>query len=372
MTESTSPTESDAPKGPAYSTLPVSPATVLSVAAPSHRSFLTIAVIALAVICLVSSLALWQRLGRIQSQLAKQNQESAAISQEALVVARGATDTSQQTAGKQALLDAKVQEMVVQKAQVDEMLQSLSRSTIENQVLDIEASLILAQQQAQLTGSVEPMLSALSRAQLRLARAPSPRLVPLINAMRRDIERLRSASVLDAPTLLVRLDELVRLADDLPLVAAAPRLSNSGALPENKAKARGTNVAPTVPFGAAQQWWSEGWEGLKAQFLGLARLRRIDNPDAVLLSPEQGFFVRENLKLKLLNARIGLLARQFSTARADLVQVRTTIEQYFDVRSRPGQSALATLDQVQAQLNTGNLPSIDESLNAVAAMAVRK
>jgi uroporphyrin-3 C-methyltransferase len=372
MIESTSPSDQPTTVASASSALPKPPVDVPALAVQPQRSLQTVAVLVLAVICMVSSVALWQRLGRIQSQLAKQNQESAAMSQEARVVARGAMDTSQQTAAKQALIEAKVQEIVVQKAQVDEMLQGLSRSTIENQVLDIEASLILAQQQAQLTGSVEPMLSALSRGQLRLARAPSPRLLPLMNAMRRDTDRLRSASVLDAPTVLIRLDELVRLADELPLVAAAPRLASRAVPTSIKEKVQGPNAPTTAAFGLAQQWWTEGWEGLKAQFTGLVRLRRIDNPDAVLLSPEQGFFVRENLKLKLLNARLGLLARQFSTARADLVQVRVTIEQYFDVRSRSGQAALATLEQVQAQLNAGSLPSIDESLNAVAAMAVRK
>jgi uroporphyrin-3 C-methyltransferase len=49
---------------------------------------------------------------------------------------------------------------------------------------------------------------------------------------------------------------------------------------------------------------------LREEARNLVRVSRIDNPEAVLLSPEQTFFLRENLKLKLLNARLGLLARQ--------------------------------------------------------------
>ena len=38
--------------------------------------------------------------------------------------------------------------------------------------------------------------------------------------------------------------------------------------------------------------------------------RRIDQPEAMLLAPDQAFFLRENLKLRLLNARLALLARR--------------------------------------------------------------
>jgi 2-dehydro-3-deoxyglucarate aldolase/4-hydroxy-2-oxoheptanedioate aldolase len=38
----------------------------------------------------------------------------------------------------------------------------------------------------------------------------------------------------------------------------------------------------------------------------------------MLIAPEQAFFLRENLKLRLLNARLALLSRQFDTAQADL------------------------------------------------------
>ena len=50
-------------------------------------------------------------------------------------------------------------------------MQSLSRSRDENLVVDIESALRLAQQQAQLTGSVEPLLAALRSADQRLERA---------------------------------------------------------------------------------------------------------------------------------------------------------------------------------------------------------
>ena len=316
------------------------------------------------VLCLISSISLWQRLGKIQGQLARQTQEANQTSQDAKLLARNATDASTQSTARVAVLEAKVNELVVQKAQVDEMLQSLSRSRVENQVLDIEASLILAQQQAQLTGSVQPLIAALMSAQQRMTRAPSPRLVPLENAMRRDIERLRGANVLDTPAVLVRIDELVRWADELPL-SGAMQSKESAPVKAGKSTLKGGALAtPNI--------WQEALATLKRQWEDLVRVQRIEHPESALLSPEQGFFVRENLKLKLLNARMGVLARQFATAKGDLAVARQTLERYFDLQSKMGLAALGGLEQAQAQLNSGALPGIDESLNAVAALTGRK
>jgi uroporphyrin-3 C-methyltransferase len=102
---------------------------------------------------------------------------------------------------------------------------------------------------------------------------------------------------------------------------------------------------------------------------GLVRVRRIDEPDAILLAPEQAFFLRENLKLKLLNARLSLLARQTDLARADLAQVTQALGRYFSPESRKTQAALATLQQMQAQLRNVDLPRIDETLAVLDATA---
>jgi len=37
--------------------------------------------------------------------------------------------------------------------------------------------------------------------------------------------------------------------------------------------------------------------------------KNVNSPDALLLNPSQSYFARENLKLRLLNARLALLSR---------------------------------------------------------------
>jgi uroporphyrin-3 C-methyltransferase len=98
----------------------------------------------------------------------------------------------------------------------------------------------------------------------------------------------------------------------------------------------------------------------------LVRISRIDQPEASLLSPDQGFFVRENLKLRLLNARLGLLARQFEASRNDVLSVRRDLQRYFETSGRKPQAALAMLQEVETQLKQVELPRLDESLTALA------
>ena len=310
----------------------------------------------LALLGLLSSMLLWQKLSHIQEQLAKQSAEAGAQALDARSLARQAQELSRDAAARVTLFEARLNEIAVQRTQLQELMQSLSRSRDENLVVDIESSIRLAQQQAQLTGSVEPLLAALKSADQRVSRAAQPRLSPLQRAIVRDIDRIKAAVVSDTPSLLVKLDELVRLADELVLANA---------------------VVPAVAIAAAKQaqraaplsWWERSIQTVLDEFRGLMRVSRIETPEATLLSPEQSFFLRENFKLKLLNARLGLLARQMESARADLLSARSALGKYLETGSRKTQIASALLLEVHQQMQQMQLPRVDDTLAALATAA---
>ena len=315
---------------------------------------LGLALVALAAL-LVSGL-LWQKLSSIQEQLARQSADAGTQSVEARAIARQAQDLAREAAARVAVFDARLSEVALQRTQLEELMQSLSRSRDENLVVDIESAIRLAQQQAQLTGSVEPLLAALKSADQRVARAAQPRLTPLQRAIRRDIERIKSAAVSDTPGLLVKLDELVHLADELVLANAIASASAVAAVKRQKPE-------PVPP------WWQRSLQVLGDEARALVRLSRIEQPEAALVSPEQSFFLRENFKLKLLNARLGLLARQLESSRADLEAASLSLAKYFDASSRKTQTAAALLHQVQGQMKTLQLPRVDETLAALTTAA---
>ncbi len=313
------------------------------------------------VLALFFSAVLWQRLGSIQEQLARQSADTAEQAIEARSLARQASDLSRETAARVAVNEAKLTEATLQRTQLEELMQSLSRSRDENLVVDIESAVRLAQQQAQLTGSVEPLIAALKSADQRVLRAAQPRLANLQRAITRDLGRIQSTALSDTPALLVKLDELVRAADDMPLANTVADLSQ-----------RANTTAASDPgeaVGAPVDWWRAVWLAFKLEARSLLRVSRIEHPESALLSPEQAFFVRENLKLKVLNARLGLLARQLESARSDLASASSTLSKYFDASSRKTQTAMVLLAQIQGQMRVLELPRVDETLSALATAA---
>lgn len=318
------------------------------------RWFQVLAIVA--VVGLLGTVLLWQKVSGMQQQLARQSADSGANAAEAKASAKQAQELAMETAAKVAVTDAKVAEVALQRTQLEELMQSLSRSRDENLVVDIESAVRLAQQQAQLTGSVEPLLAALRAAEVRINRTAQPRLTPVQRAIARDLAKVKSSVVADTPALLVKLDELVLLADELPLVNAI------GAVKAQEAPKRKADEA-------LSQWSLRWMQVLHDEIRSLVRVSRIDEPEAALLAPEQGYFVRENLKLRLLNARLGLISRQLDSARSDLATASVTVTKYFDASGRKTQTASALLQQVQAQMRAMELPRVDDTLAALSTAA---
>jgi uroporphyrin-3 C-methyltransferase len=199
----------------------------------------------------------------------------------------------------------------------------------------------------------------LKSAQKRVQRSAQPRLAPVLRALEKDLDRLTTAQVFDLPGLLIQLDEGVALVDGLVLANEA-----FGGV-------KNRQVLASSPKSDAQalSWWTAGLNAMGDQLKGLIRVSRIDSPDAALLSPEQGFFLRENLKLKLLNARMGLLARQKDSARADLGSAAILVRRYADANARKTLQLLQLLEQASVQMRAGEMPGLEGSLTALATAA---
>lgn len=296
---------------------------------------------------------LWHKLNGMQEQLAQQSARSLALATEARTLAAQAQALVQESTARVVLQEARVAELSMQRSQFDELMRSLARSRDDNLVVEIEASLRLAQQQAQLTGSVAPLIAALRNADQRIVRAAQPTLAALQRSIARDLERIKAVALSDTPALLVKVEDVIRRVDQLEFangVASKPsRLSASeGSAPPSRSA------------------WSSWMAALWADAKSLIRVSRIEDPEAVFLSPEQGFFLRENLKLKLLGVRMSLLSRQPEHARAEVDQSMELVRRYFNTASELGKSTLALLRLVQTQLGQLEVPRIDQTLTALA------
>lgn len=372
---------------------------------PARQSGATLTQAVVAGVGLVALLALglaWQsqqRLKQVEQELVRRQDSSQSEANIARDQARQAQDLSRDTAAKVALLDARLAEVAVQREQLETLMQSMNRSRDENVVGDIEASLRVAMQQSTITGSAEPLVAALRQADERLGRYKQPRLEGVRRAVTRDLERIKAVSVVDVSTLTIKLDEVVRQVDDLPLLAVAqPGQDPAGAAATPAAQhptpspaavktAASRKAASGASAGASQAaedgepgWWTRLWDqagdrwttlsgDIWREARGLLRVTRIEHPEAALIAPEQSFFLRENLKLRLLNARLALLSRQFDTAQVDLREAQAMLDRYFDARSRKLTQTTELLRQVQGQSRQVSVPRPDDTLAALSAVA---
>ncbi|HEV6966756.1 MULTISPECIES: uroporphyrinogen-III C-methyltransferase [Roseateles] len=381
MTEPTPPIPAEAAALPPPSPPTPAPPTI---ALPGWMPWL----LALMGVALLACLALaWQSLSRQQSlerELVRRQEASAAQATEARLAAKQSAELVRDTAAKVSLLDARLAEVALQRGQLEELIQSMSRSRDENVVGDIEAAIRVALQQTQITGSAEPLVATLKQADERLLRYKQPRMEGVRRAVARDLDRVKAVAVVDVSTLTIKLDEVVRMADELPLVSgneAAPRprgddRNGEAARERERALKLQREQAAAAADGKLALWWWQAsqqlssWTGVVwGEARTLLRVTRIEHPEAALISPDQSFFLRENLKLRLLNARLALLSRQFDTAQSDLRDCQDMLNRYFDMRSRKVAGVGELLRQVAGQARQVSVPRPDDTLAALTAAA---
>jgi uroporphyrin-III C-methyltransferase len=349
--------------------LPTPPAPPASARASRWPTLLTLLALGFTIVALAVAWQTQRRVKSLERELVLRQESSQRDAADARAAARTAQEMAQDASAKSALLDARVSDAAMQRSQVEELLQSVARSRDENVIADVEAAIRVALQQSALTGSAEPLVLTLKQADERLARYNQPRLDRVRRAIARDLERTRAQGAVDVATLAARLDDAVRLVDELPLLAVGRPVATgpAAALP----------VAPTATAapGAddwrtrATAWWQAGLAHVGNELRSLVRVTKIDHPESVLATPEQQVFLRENLKLRLLNARLALFSRQFDIAQSDLRDAQSVLDRYFDRSSKRVVAASDALRQVGMQSRQAALPRPDETLAALTTAA---
>ena len=334
-----------------------------------------VAVLLLTLVSVASLVLAWkadQRGASLEQELVRRQQDGAGKVAEARLLAKQAQEQSNESAAKVALLEARVAEVAVQRGQLEELIQSLSRSRDENVLTDIEAAIRVALQQTAITGSTEPLVATLKQSDERLARYKQPRLEGVRRAITRDLDRVKATGVADISSLGIKLDEAIRMVDELPLLAVADTRKETAnrdvkVVPPARPPSGAASTVAAVWTGKIGEAWSAATERIWSEAKSLVRVTRIDHPDAMLLAPEQSFFVRENLKLRLLNARLALLSRQFDTAQGDLQVAQVSLDRYFDRGSKRTVLASELIRQVVGQARQVVVPRPDDTLAALTA-----
>lgn len=314
--------------------------------------------LSLLIACLALLLVGWQwlesrqMLSDTQQEVSRRLAEAEAASQETRGAQKQLREQIEALQAKLGAVDGKLDEFQGQNVALQSLYQDLARSREEATLLEVEQAITLAGQQLQLAGNVPVAILALQTADARLARLERPQYLPLRKAVAKDLERLNTMPFVDVPGISLRLEQLVIGADKWPLASLS----------------RPMDAAPRQPSVSPLPWWQrlggEAWQELK----GLVRIQRFDGEDAALLAPGQSFFLRENLKLRLLNARLALLAHDQSTFRAELTAVERWLPRHFDREDKAVQAAQATLRQMAGADLKVELPHLNDSQAALRAL----
>lgn len=260
-----------------------------------------------------------------------------------------------------AQLEGKLAEFQGQRVALEEMYRDLARAPDDWLLAEIEQTLNIASRELVLAANVRAALIALQAADQRLARADKLQVVQLRRAITQDMERLKALPLVDTVGISLKLDNLMGLAATLPL--AIPDSTVGGALVARDARRGDAGENMVMRFG--RDLWFE--------IRQLIRIRELDGGDPALLSPQQSYFLRENLKLRLLSARTALIARDDVNYKEDVKIVRDMLTKYFDPKAKVNANAQTMLKQLAENPVSIAPPDITASLNAArAARAARE
>lgn len=329
---------------------PAQPAAAPAAMRPAHSAVALVALL-IAALALVAAAWSWfdshEQIRDLKTELGRRLAETGKEVSETRLLARNADDTMRQVGEKVAQIESQMATSQQQQLALEALYKDVAQGRDQWTLAEIEQVLLTAAQQLQLAGNVKAAIIALEGADGRLQRLNKPQFTALRRAIAADLARLRAVPSLDEVGASARIEALVARHASWPLASAHG--SEAAAAPQ--------------PGGRATDFRQELWNELKR----LVQIRRIDGNEAVLLPPEQAYFLRENLRLRLLSARLSLLAQDQTSFEADLQAAAGLLGRHFNTRDAGVADALKEIERLASLQIAQKLPGIDASLAALEA-----
>lgn len=310
-----------------------------------------VAMVALLFAALALAAAAWswfdsrERIRDLKTELGRRLAETGKEVSETRLLARNADDAMRQVGEKVGHIESQMAASQQQQLSLEALYKDLSQGRDQWALAEIEQVLLTAAQQLQLAGNVKAAIIALEGADIRLQRLDKPQFTALRRAIAADLAKLRAVPSLDEVGASARIEALAARHAAWPLASAQA----SEAVPAPRTGGRTADIG--------QELWAE----LKR----LVQIRRIEGNEAVLLPPEQAYFLRENLRLRLLSARLALLAQDQAAFEADLQATAAMLNRYFNTRDAGVVAALKEIQRLSSLQIAQKLPGIDASLAAL-------
>ncbi|MBU6286240.1 MAG: hypothetical protein EBT36_00095 [Betaproteobacteria bacterium] len=327
-----------------------------------------------------------QRMDRVETSAARRLQGADQRIVQLEAQTRLYQDELRELGSRASVLESKLSESIGQQAQLEQLYKSMAVESADALLHELERSVLSAVQQLQF-GGLNTTLLVLGEIDLRLGRLREPSLLAVQRALQRDIERLKAESVHDPIQVAQRLDVMLGQVDALQLLSEArfaPEQSSKDKS-DSTGQAGASTVAKATSAGAPKAASSQEAEGIQpwvnteqmvrwVQQLGsnlltairdLFRVTRVDRPDALLAAPQEAYFLREQLRLHLMSARLAAMWRNDVLFRTDTDRASLLLQRYFDPQQRLVGAQLESLKQLQSMRLSLDQQALAETLTAI-------
>jgi len=233
-------------------------------------------------------------------------------------------------------------------------------------LIEAERLVSLAAGQLKLSGNVAAAIRALQLADARLARARHPTRAPwpgLRRNLERDIAALRALPQIDVTASALQIDDIALSVEHWPMLADVTQPLSE---PHTAAVAisQAPSVQPAPERTSTEDFWDKLHRGLRQELDDWIRVRRVEGHESLLLDQTGQQLVRQQLRLRLLDARLALIAHNEELYQRELKQAHRLLTRYFDPNDPKVGAALASLDQFIHHAQAVAVPkyALDETL----------
>ncbi|NBW00828.1 MAG: hypothetical protein EBR85_03800 [Betaproteobacteria bacterium] len=223
-------------------------------------------------------------------------------------------------------------------------------------IIEMQASAQLLSDSVLAGGNINAALTMLDAIESRVVRHPAKeKLVAVRVAIASDRQRLQALRAVDLQQVAAQIEAMILDIDSLPLITSAASVKP----PDADREAGGPSTLPAI---------QSMMQAIQSRLASMVRIRRVENPEAVFLSPEQGALVTERLRLRLLSARLALVARQDKIFAQDIGQAEKILSEVFESQNSRVMAHRKTLASIKGLIEKIPLPTslaVTDALSAV-------
>ncbi|MCG7899306.1 MAG: uroporphyrinogen-III C-methyltransferase [Candidatus Thiodiazotropha weberae] len=340
----------------------------------SNTARLPVVLAGVALLAVIASLVFGYRywvemkttLEQMNRDLAEANQQQSQFAERLMQSQQAFTKQQQQIAEQQQALVEQAERVKQAKEAAKKQDTQLYRSLSEIQtklggregqwrVAEAEYLIRVANHRVSLMGDVSTALEALKSADERLSASGDPVWSGVREQLAREITQLKAVPIVDQAGISAELTALADQVERLPLHDEGIAL-----IANEKQTAGGESVASTESL-ALEQIVDDLWQGFKSMMV----IRHHDRPVSAMLPPEQRYFLIQNLRLKLENAKAALMGQDASLYQDSLNGALEWLSAYF-LMEDPGVSGFkGQLEALTKRDIAPQLPDISASLRVL-------